>query len=123
MPLQKEETKSKLLISKYPTLLKFCNCGDYDTPSSKQDFKKLVDTLKAFSTAGLLEGRDVHPLSVDSNYPKTTALVKKYLPLTLYSVDVCHRGGSNGKYRLVYHIDNENSNIGHVVAVYIDTHK
>lgn len=64
-----------------------------------------------------------HPLCKKGN-GKESAYIEKLIKenQTIYSLDVFHRGGSNGKIRLLYTENADDAYLLHILNCFIDDH-
>ncbi len=123
--LQKNNDSPKvphLVVKKHYTL-DFTSCEITEHPTDKKHFKLIIDTLKDFAEDGNFDSLASHKLEnkgTGKNSEHMQLLVKSYPKLK--SVDVGSRNGKDGKWRMLYYIDENNSQIAHIVNCFIDDH-
>ena len=123
--LQKSKHSPKIshLVVRNHYTLDFSTCEVTEHPADRKHFKLIVDTLIDFSDEEKFDSLASHKLSnkgTGKNSEHIQYLVNKYPKLK--SVDVGNRGGKEGKWRLLYYIDENNSRIAHIVNCFIDDH-
>jgi hypothetical protein len=110
-----------LSVAKEQTL-SFAECGTDNLPADKGQAKKVLETLIAFSDIRKLNARNPHPLKGGSANHEVNQIIQRYNNETLMSLDVGHRNGRDGNFRLLYYKDRNNPLIAKVLRLFIDTH-
>jgi hypothetical protein len=93
-------------------------CDTKYIPHDKTTIKKVIETLKSLQD-DKAKGRNPHPLTEKMKNADVNKIIKTYPNETIISIDVGHRGGKSGQYRLLYFLQNTTAKI---VALFIDTH-
>lgn len=106
--------------------LDFSRCNVDKYPADKKSFKAVIELLKTISgSTGYKDLLSVgyHPLCKKGN-SKESAYIEKLMKenQVIYSLDVFHRGASNGKIRLLYSENTDDAYLLHVLNCYIDDH-
>ena len=114
-------TTEQLTVKKPPRSLCFQFCCDSDLPESKAQMKKVITALKRFSNDQLLLKSDYHKLENSGECKKVQTLIKQYKE-PIWSIDIGHRNGVDGNYRLIFYHDPENRGIAKVLSIFIDDH-
>ena len=106
--------------------LDFSKCDVDKYPTDKKSFKAVIELLRVISNS--TECKDLcsvgyHPLCNKGN-GKESAYIKKLIRENqkIFSLDVFHRGGSNGNIRLLYAENTDYSCLLHILNCYIDDH-
>jgi hypothetical protein len=98
----------------------FEHCSSHTIPTSKRQIKKVLDALVSFSNKDKHDARNPHPLD-GSKKERLNNIITKYKE-TVYSLDVGHRNGEDGNYRLLYYRDPKDQSIAKIIHLFIDTH-
>lgn len=121
-----EVQKSKTLSVVQKFHLDFSDCRTDAYPKNKADFKAIIDLLSTISNSSSekdLKKSGWHPLSNKGNGKHSNFISSKIKEFNkVYSLDVQHRGGSNGKWRLLLYVDFDDARLLHVLDCFIDDH-
>lgn len=103
--------------------LDFTQCTVDNYPKNKVDFKRIIETFAAFGSKNDLKARDDHELDkkdIGNKAERIMPMIREYKKVK--SLDVYHRQGKNGKMRLLYSPDPDDSSIVYILDCFIDTH-
>lgn len=119
-----EKSKSFSVVQKFH--LDFSDCRTAAYPKSKNDFKAIIDLLAEISKSSELKDLNkngYHPLSNKGNGKQSGFISSKIQEFkNVHSLDVYHRGSSNGKWRLLFYIDFADPRLLHILDCFIDDH-
>ena len=116
--------KTFTVAQKFHLDFSFCRVENY--PKNKADFTAIINLFSKISSSS--NSQDLisvghHSLSNKGNGKQSefiSNLLQKYN--SIYSLDVYHRGGKNGKWRLFYFVDYDNPQLFHILDCFIDNH-
>lgn len=118
--------KSKTFTVAQKFHLDFSNCCIGEYPKSKSDFSAIINLLSKMSSSSNFQdfiSNGHHALSNKGNGKQSTYIsnfLQKYK--SVYSLDVYHRGSKNGKWRLFYYVDFDDSRLLHILDCFINDH-